>query len=59
MFVPQHTSWSTISYLSLVHGVIADVHDRPWVCLGGSVQVGGTQEDGARVTARLTRCKTR
>lgn len=36
-FAPQHMSWSTISYLSFIHGVITDVHDRPWVCLGGSV----------------------
>lgn len=25
-------------YLSFIHGVITDVHYRPWVCLGGSVR---------------------
>lgn len=47
---------STISYLSFIHGVITDVHDRPWVCLGGSVQVLGTdkkQEDGQKVLCKF------
>lgn len=28
----------TVSHLALIHGVITDVHNRPWVCLGGSVR---------------------
>lgn len=42
--VPEATSRLTINYLSFVHGVIADVHDRPWVCLGGSVCGFGSDE---------------
>lgn len=37
IFAPQAARWSTVSYLSFIHGVIADVHHRPRVCLGGSV----------------------
>lgn len=42
--VPEATRWLTINYLSFIHGVIADVDDRPWVCLGGSVCDLGTGE---------------
>lgn len=42
--VPEATSWLTINYLSFIHGVITDVHDRPWVSLGGSVCVLGSDE---------------
>lgn len=41
--VPEATCWLTINYLSFIHGVIADVHDRPWVCLSGSVRVLGVR----------------
>lgn len=44
MVVPEATGWLTINYLSFIHGVIADVDDRPWVCLGGSVCDSGSEE---------------
>lgn len=44
MVVPKATGWLTINYLSFIHGVIADVDDGPWVCLGGSVCDSGSDE---------------
>lgn len=43
IFAPQAAEWSTISYLAFIHGVVADVHHRPRVRLGGSVWVSETE----------------
>lgn len=52
MVVPGGKVGLRINHLSFVHGVIADVHDRPWVCLGGSVGVLGSGEKGSKTGAR-------